>query len=126
MTCVLLRPVLRPLVDELWQQHRPTNYQLSGEETAFVAIVTRKIAAGELVIEYLEEIFAYEMKCLELVQQKRTDPDAEATAIVEFQHTPDDLLPPLSQLESPPAGLRAGSYSARVRLQGELFKVELL
>jgi hypothetical protein len=126
MTCVLLRPVLRPLVDELWQQHRPTNYQLSGEETAFVAIVTRKIAAGELVIEYLEEIFAYEMKCLELVQQKRTDPDAEATAIVEFQHTPDDLLPPLSQLKAPGAGLPLGSYLARISLQGDQFEVELL
>jgi hypothetical protein len=48
MTCVLLRPVLRPLVDELWQERRPTNYQLSGEEIAFAAIVKRKIAAGEL------------------------------------------------------------------------------
>ena len=126
MTCVLLRPLLRRLVDELCQEYRPTNYQLSGEQTAFAAIVRRKMAAGELVIEYLDEIFAYEMACLDLVERMRSDPTDEVTALVEFQHSPDDLLPPLSQLESPPAGLRAGSYSARVRLQGELFKVELL
>ena len=29
MTCVLLQPTLRALVDELWLEHRPTNYQLS-------------------------------------------------------------------------------------------------
>jgi hypothetical protein len=126
MTCVLLRAVLRPLVDELWQEHCPTNYQLSGEQTAFAAMVQRKIATGELVIEYLEEIFAYEVECLELVQRMRADPDAEVTAIVEFQHSPDHLLPPLSQLKAPAAELPAGSYLARISLQGEQFEVELL
>jgi len=126
MTCVLLRPLLRRLVDELCQEHRPTNYQLSGEQTAFAALVRRKMAAGELVIEYLDEIFAYEMACLGLVERMRSDPTDEVTALVEFEHSPDDLLPPLSQLKLPPSGLRAGSYPARVRLQGELFKVELL
>jgi hypothetical protein len=126
MTCLLLRPLLRPLVDEFCQEYRPTNYQLWGEQTAFAAIVRRKITAGELVIEYLDEIFAYEMACLGLVERMRSDPADEVSAMVEFQHSPDDLLPPLSQLEPPPAGLRVGSYPARVRLQGELFKVELL
>jgi hypothetical protein len=128
MTCVLLRPVLRPLVDELWQEHRPTNYQLAGEETAFAAIVSRKIAQGELTIEYLREIFAYEMACLELVQRARmrNDPGAEVEAVVEFQHSPDELLPPLSQRTAPPAGLPSGSYRARVKLQNEQFEVELL
>jgi len=126
MTCVLLRPLLRSLVDELWQQHRPTNYQLFGEEIAFAAIVKRKIAAGQLVIEYLEEIFAYEVACLELVQRMRMDPNAKVTTIVEFQHSPDDLLPPLSQLRAPPGKLPAGSYPALINLQEEQFKVELL
>jgi hypothetical protein len=126
MTCVLLRSVLRSVVDELWQEHRPTNYQLFEEEIAFAAIVKRKIAAGQLVIEYLKEIFAYEVACLELVKRMRMDPNAEVTIIVEFQHSPDDLLPPLIQLKGPPSKLPAGSYRALITLQGEQFKVELL
>ena len=126
MTCVLLRPLLRPLVDEFCQEYRPTNYQLSGEQIAFATVVRRKIAAGELVIEYLDEIFAYEMACLGLVERMRSDPADEVSTMVEFQHSPDDLLPPLSQLKPPPAGLRAGFYPARVRLRGELFEVEVL
>lgn len=128
MTCVLLRPVLRPLLDEFFEQHRPTDYQLAGEQTAFAAIVDRKIAAGALAIEYLPEIFAYEMACFELVQrmQMRTDPDATDEAIVEFLHSPDELLPPLSQFTPPPAGLPTGSYRVRVAMRSGRFQVELL
>src|SRR5262245_35186635 len=32
LICELLKPGLRELVDELWSVHRPTNYQLAGEE----------------------------------------------------------------------------------------------
>jgi hypothetical protein len=126
MTCVLLQPVLRELLDKLWEEYRPTNYQLAGEETAFSAMIESKIAVGELSIEYLQEVFAYEMTCMELMRRMRTgtDPHAEAEAAVEFQHSPDELLPPLSRLAAPPAGLPKGLYRARVKLQGEQFKVE--
>jgi|GEM_PF-3311948 len=128
MTCVLLRPKLRQVLDEHCQEHRPANYQLEGEQTAFAAIVSRKIAAGELVIEYLPEIFAYEMACMDLGRrmQMQNDPDAAVQAIVEFQHSPNELLPPLSRRSAPPSGLPKGSYRARVKLQGEQFQVELL
>jgi len=54
MTCVLLEPVLGRLLDELWRDHRPSNYQLIGEETAFAVFVGRQIANGELRIEKSE------------------------------------------------------------------------
>jgi hypothetical protein len=128
MTCVLLRPVLRQLVDTLWREHRPTNYQLAGEQTAFAALVRREIAAGVLAIEYLPEILAYETTCLELAERSRmrTGSDTAAEALVEFEHPPDTLLPPLSRRAAPPAGLPSGSYRARVKLQGDRFTVELM
>jgi hypothetical protein len=126
MTCVLLKPKLRELLSELFEDHRPTNYQLAGEETAFAAMLEAKIAAGELAIEYLQEVFAYEVKCLELTRQvwSGNDPHAEVEFAMEFQHPPDELLPPLSRLTAPPAGLPQGSYRVWVRLRAGRFRVE--
>ena len=126
MICVLLKPVLRELLSELFEDHRPTNYQLAGEETAFATMLEAKIAAGEMAIEYLPEVFAYEVKCLELTRQvwSGNDPHAEVEFAMEFQHPPDELLPPLSRLTAPPAGLPKGSYRVWVRLQAGRFNVE--
>jgi len=130
MTCVLLKPILRELVDELWTDIQPTNYQLAGEETIFAALLTRKLAADNLSILYLEEIFAYELACMELTRQARNparnQTGTDAKLIVDFQHSPDDLLPPLSQLTTPPDGLPEGNYRARVMLIDDQFKVELI
>jgi hypothetical protein len=128
MTCVLLEPVLRELLDELWEDVRPTNYQFAGEEDAFAGIVRRKLATGELCIEYLDEIFAYECLCWEMAQQMRnqTDSHHEIDAILEFHHPPDLLLPPLAVLTAPPAGLPTGSYRARLTLRESRFDVEML
>jgi hypothetical protein len=126
MTCVLLRPVLRGLLDELWRLHRPTNYQLSDEVAAFAALIARKLAAGELALDYVAEIFVYEQSCLELTQRARLDPDAELWKIVEFQHHPDALLGPLSRQKAPPSGLASGQFRARVVLLDGRFDVELL
>jgi hypothetical protein len=128
MTCILLDPVLRKLLDELWAEQRPTNYQLAGEETAFVCLLREKMEKGELEIEYLPEILEYELACRELARESRTqlDPKTVVEMVVEFQHSPDDLLPPLSRLTAPPAALPQGLYRARVRLQAEDFSVEVL
>ena len=130
MTCVLLKPILRELVDELWTDIQPTNYQLAGEETIFAALLTRKLAADNLSILYLEEIFAYELACMELTRQARNparnQTGTDAKLIVDFQHSPDDLLPPLSQLTTPPDELPEGNYRARVMLIDDQFKVELI
>jgi hypothetical protein len=128
MTCVLLEPILRQLLDELWEDVRPTNYQFTGEADAFVAKVQQKIAQGELPIEYLDEVFAYELICLNMAQemQNQTDKTCEVERIVEFQHSPEPLLLALSTLNAPPAGLPSGLYRARLLLRGMRFEVEML
>jgi hypothetical protein len=128
MTCVLLEPVLRNLLDELWEGLLPANYQFAGEEDAFADMVRRKMANGELNIEYLEEIFAYELVCADMAKQMRsqTDTHHEAETIIEFNHPPDLLLPPLSDLSAPPPGLPRGTYRARLILRGTRFDVEML
>lgn len=126
MTCVLLKPILRALVDELWEYSRPSNYQLAGEETAFVELLKNKIAAGKLPIPYLEEIFSYELACLEIVRQARGTSASHDDVIVNFQHSPEALLPPLSQLQPPPAGLPVSPCRARVVWKEERFEVEIL
>src|SRR5712692_5453580 len=45
MTCVLLEPQLKGLLDELWSSHRPDNYQLTGEDQAFARFVEEKMAS---------------------------------------------------------------------------------
>ncbi len=128
MTCVLLKPVLRDLLDELWEDAPPTNYQFTGEEEAFSGMVRRKIASGELIIEYLEDVFAYESRCAELAQRMRGDAhsDDKGEVIIEFHHPPDLLLIPLSEYQVPPSGLPTGNYRARLTLRGEQFDVEML
>ncbi|HZT31208.1 MAG TPA: hypothetical protein VFA33_15065 [Bryobacteraceae bacterium] len=127
MTCVLLEPVLRQLLDELWTERRPANYQLAGEDTAFAELLARKRAANEICIEYLDEIFAYELKCREMAHRMRTETTEVAIqTVIEFQHPPDMLLVPLSQLAAPPAGLPSGFYRARIQLQHGRFEVAVL
>jgi hypothetical protein len=128
MTCTLLKPVLRELLDEIWEDAPPTNYQFAGEDEAFIKAVRRKIASGELAIEYLDEIFSYESSCAELARRMGvvTDPNDVGEAILEFQHSPDLLLPPLSEYKLPPSGLPKGRYRARLILRGERFDVEMI
>jgi hypothetical protein len=128
MTCTLLKPVLRELLDEIWEDAPPTNYQFAGEDEAFIKAVRRKIVSGELAIEYLEEIFSYESSCAELARRMGvvTDPNDVGEAILEFQHSPDLLLPPLSEYKLPPSGLPTGRYRARLILRGERFDVEMI
>jgi len=128
MTCVLLEPVLRDLLAELWETVRPTNYQFAGEEEAFAGIVRQKLSNSDLSIPYLDEIFAYECLCWELAQQMRnqTELDHEMDAVIEFHHPPNLLLPPLSKMTVPPAGLPTGIYRARLILKGTRFHVEMI
>jgi hypothetical protein len=128
MTCVLLEPVLRELLTELWQKVRPTNYQFSGEEEAFAGIVRDGISRNRFSIPYLDDVFNYECLCWQMAQQMRnqTDLDHEVEAIVEFHHPPDLLLEPLSELTAPPSGLPAGIFRARLILRGTRFHVETI
>lgn len=117
MTCILLRPVLRTVVDELWAQHRPTHYQLAEEADVFIAFLQCKLADGALAIEYLAEIFGYELACRALILKGRSEPESTFETVVAFEHAPDRLLPPLSRLTPPPAGLPRALCSVAVTLK---------
>ena len=122
MSCVLLQPVLKRLLDEHWEASLPSNYQLLGIDSAFAEFIDFKIRSGELDIEYLPEILAYERACLELASLSDSE---DPSAIVEFAHSPDDLLPPLSRLEAPPPGLEVSRFLAKVTFREGRFDVEL-
>jgi hypothetical protein len=119
MTCVLLGPRLREVLDNLFSGRRPDNYQLAGEETAFAELVDGAIANGTLTNEYLEEIFRYERICWEMAMELRLR-DAAAmegrTRTACFRHDPGPLLDALAQDQPPPAGLPVGDYEVTVRV----------
>jgi hypothetical protein len=68
LTCSLIKPLLRHLLDELWSLHRPSNYQLGEEVEAFAEFLQQKISRGELDHPYAEEVFCYECAAWELFQ----------------------------------------------------------
>src|SRR3954468_23458832 len=68
LTCSLLKPILRALLDELWRIERPGSYQLSGEVDAFARHIEHKLAAGALDQPYAGEVFRYERAVWSLIQ----------------------------------------------------------
>ena len=128
MSCVLLKPLLPRLLDELWERHRPDNYQLFGEEDAFAVFIARKIERGEIVCEYLAEIFEYEIACQTLARRRETSDEGtvDLEAVVEFLHSPDQLLSSLGRNVAPPSGLPCGIFRMRIRLSEAGFRLEAL
>lgn len=131
LTCTLLKPWLRELLDELWRVNQPDNYQLSGEEDAFAGFLQGKLASGEFSHPYLAEILEYEMACWALVQSLRHTPlnedavdGAEPFRRLRFTHDPTALLPPLESGNLPPDGLPPGDHPVRVTLRGDTLIVE--
>lgn len=119
MTCVLLGPRLRDLLDELWSERRPDNYQLAGEEAGFAVLVERAIARGTLTGDYLDEVFHYERVCWDMAMELRLR-DASAmegrTRSTRFRHDPAAIFDALSQHRPPPPGLTVGDYLVTVRV----------
>ncbi len=128
MTCVVLEPGLRELLDEVWSATPPTNYQFQGEAALFAARVEAGLATGTLTGEYLEEVFRYEAACWDLAQWLRRPHDGAdpPRATVTFRHAPDRLLEPLSRMVAPPPGLPRGEYVVEVRLENGDFSVDVL
>lgn len=131
LTCTLLKPWLRELLDELWELHRPDNYQLAGEEDAFAGFLLGKLSSGEFTHPYLAEILDYELAGWALVQSLRHTapeqeplPGDEPSRLVRFLHDPRALLPPLEAGHLPPEGLPAGDYPVRLTLRGDALIAE--
>jgi hypothetical protein len=132
LTCELLRPWLRELLDELWNRHHPENYQLSGEEDAFAGHLEGKIIRGELANPYAEEVLRYESACLDLARTLRyvsveelPKSGSEGFRLVCFRHDPRILLRALENHQTPPADMPEGEYLVRITLHGDALDVEL-
>jgi hypothetical protein len=123
MTCTVLGPSLRPLLDEHWEQSLPSNYQLVGLEAEFGAFLERKVRQGGLELEYLPEVLEYEMTCLELTYEARRLGGARVSREFRFEHDPATLLPPLSRMEPPTPGLRPGDFPCEIVLEEGRFDV---
>ena len=123
MTCRLLGPDLRGVLDALWSGRSPDNYQLSGEELPFARAVEARLAAGACANLYLAEVLAYERACLELTLLARhaASSPAQPPAIrwIDFSHDPRELLGALGQSRVPPPDLPLEAYRVRVSLDGE-------
>lgn len=118
MTCVVLEPVLRDLLDELWSRDTPATYQLSGEAVAFAARVAADAALHER-FPYLTEIFRYEQECVALVAETRQRAVAEMNGrarVVEFTHDPGALLRALQRSVAPPPGLPPAPHRVEIEL----------
>jgi hypothetical protein len=124
LTCSLLKPHLRGLLDELWSGHRPGDYQLAGEARAFAAFLEEKLSRGQCEHEYAAEVFRYECAAWDLIQTLRRSVTERSTA-VRFTHDPRVLVACLERDQPPPPGLPPGDYSVRLRLRGDTLDVDL-
>ena len=132
LTCSLLKPRLRGLLDELWSVHRPGNYQLAGEAHAFAAFLQEKLSRREFDHEYAAEVFRYECAAWDLIQTlprsasaAPLEPVTEQSTAVRFTHDPRILVACLERDQPPPRGLPPGDYSVRLRLSGDTLDVDL-
>jgi hypothetical protein len=132
LTCSLLKPHLRQLLNELWRLHRPGNYQLAGEADAFVQFLQEKMSRGEFDYAYAEEVFRYECAAWELIHTLRRsmlEPEralnGEKSATVRFRHDPSILVASLERDKAPPADLPVGDYLVRLTLLGDTLEVDI-
>lgn len=119
MTCVVLEPWLRDLLDDLWSTGAPADYQLRGEIDLFARCVEREWLPRK-GIEYLREIFDYERACHELVTASRgSSLEAMAGTVrrIYFSHDPSHILPPLQDATAPPPGLPITPHIVEVEIR---------
>lgn len=129
LTCTLLKPKLRALLDDLWHARRPDNYQLAGEDLHFAAFLQARLDAGELDEPYAAEILQLERVSWEMIQSLRLSSvnrvqGPRHSRIVTFQHDPRILLPALEADRLPPPGLAAGAYRVRLTMNGDTLETE--
>jgi hypothetical protein len=131
LTCELLKPWLRDLLDELWSRHRPNNYQLQGEDDVFAEFLEGKLERGEFAHPYAREVFQYERVCVALAKSLRYMSADESQSrgvqpfrLAHFTHDPRILLRALEHQQMPPSDLPEGDYPVRITLRGDTLHVE--
>lgn len=127
MTCALLGPALRGVLDALWSSQQPSGVQLAGDAERFGAVALAQAHAlpSDQLRAYLRDVLAYEQQAYELALSVRHMPDPERAASpprwVDFEHDPQALFEALQAFEPPPADLPRALHRVRLALvDGEL------
>lgn len=118
MSCVVIEPELRALLDALWARDQPQGYQLTSDVACFAAHLGADLGLHQR-FPYLGEIFRYEQACIELINETRRLPMAAMKGRVrrlDFLHDPGALLPPLQRHEAPPPGLTTAPHCVEIEL----------
>lgn len=118
MTCAVLRPVLRELLDQIWAHDRPQGYQLSSEFQPFVERVQGDSALFER-FPLLDDVLRYELASLALIEDARRLSIAAMngrTCRLVLQHDPAQLLAPLRGGQPAPVGLVRSPHAVELEL----------
>lgn len=119
MTCVLLGPALRPVLDAVWAVP-PDGYQLAGDVDRFAAAVLDHPAARALACPYLREVVTCESTARELVLSARHVPDVQGwrspSRWLPFDHDPGALFAALGAFRRPEPPLPAIPHRVRLRV----------
>lgn len=127
MTCALLGPALRGVLDALWASQQPGSVQLAGDAERFAAVAWAQADAlpSDQLRAYLRDVLAYEQEAYELALSVRHMPNPEQASSpprwVDFEHDPQALFDALQAFEPPPADLPRAAHRVRLALvDGEL------
>ena len=127
MTCALLGPALRGVLDALWSSQLPSSVQLAGDAERFaeVAWAHAHTLPSDQLRAYLRDVLAYEQQACELAMSVRHMPDPEHASSpprwVSFEHDPQALFKALQAFQPPPADLPRVPHRVRLALvDGEL------
>lgn len=127
MSCALLGPALRKVLDALWSSHNPSGVQLAGDAERFAAVALAQAGTlpSEQLRSYLRDVLAYEQQAYELALSVRhlANPEQASSAPhwLDFEHDPQALFEALQRFERPPADLPRVPHRVRLTLvDGEL------
>ena len=127
MTCALLGPALRGVLDTLWASQLPSGVQLAGDAERFAAVALARADTlpSDQLRSYLHDVLAYEQQAYQLALSVRhmQNPEQASSAPrwVNFAHDPQPLFEALQRFERPPADLPPVPHRVRLALvDGEL------
>ncbi len=127
MTCALLGPALRGVLEALWSGQQPSGVQLAGDAERFAQVAQQQadtLPSAQLRA-YLRDVLAYEQQAYELCLSVRHMPDPSQASSpprwVDFEHDPETLFEALQRFDLPPADLPRVPHRVRLALvDGEL------
>ena len=127
-SCFLLGEQLPALLERYWLENPTENLQLPAECERFAVFLKREIQTSRIVKPYLEEVLEFERVCTTLrflTEQELQNLDSgndglpDLIRIVHFRHDPVQLLEALTNLQLPPADLRAGEFHLLIDYRNE-------